>query len=236
MTRRQVATGIAAVAAAAALAACGGSSASSTPAPNGIASKSTASIVTAVTHAMRHVRTVHISGFVTGDSGVTNGLRIGLDLNLVTGKGGNGTMTFNHLPVNLVASGKFVYMKAGTKFWTQFGNAAAAALLAGRWVRFPETGSLASFAKLVNLTTLFTQARVDAGTVKAGTTKLDGQSVLVLRNSSKNTRAYIATTGNPVLVGFSETTPQHGSVVFDRYNAAVSLAPPPHAVVLPGIS
>ena len=50
--------------------------------------------------------------------GVTNGLRIGLDLNLVTGKGGNGTMTFDDLPVNLVASGKFVYMKAGTKFWT----------------------------------------------------------------------------------------------------------------------
>jgi hypothetical protein len=235
MTRRRVAAGIASVVIAAVTAACG-SSASSTPASNGIVSKTPAQIVTAVTHAMRNIHTVHISGFVTGQSGATSGLRIGLDLNLVTGKGGSGTMSFDKLPVNLLANGGFVYMKAGSKFWTRFGNAAASALLANRWIRFPETGPLASFAKLVNVTTLFTQAHVDAGTAKAGTAKVDGQTVLVLRNATKNTRAYIATTGSPVLVGFSETTPQQGSVVFDHYNAHVSLAPPAHAVSLPGLS
>jgi hypothetical protein len=235
MTHRRFAAGLVAVAAAAAISACG-SSASSTPASNGIASESPTAIVTAVTHAMRHVHSVHISGFVTGQSGATSGMRIGMNLDLVTGKGGRGTMTFDNLPVNLLASGKFVYMKSGTRFWTRFGNAAAAALVAGRWIRFPETGSLASFAKLVNLTTLFTQAHVDPGTVKGGTTRIDGQPVLVLRNKSKDTKAYIATTGSPVLVGFSESTPQHGSVVFDHYNAPVSLAPPANAVPLPGLS
>jgi hypothetical protein len=213
-----------------ALAACGGgggSSSSSGSGPSGgTASKSPNQIVAAATSAVAGVNSVHVSGKV-----LTSGQNVTLDLSLVNGKGGKGSMSQNGLGFRIVAVGSDVYIKGSSAFWQAFGGAAAAQLLSGKWLKAPAKGQLSSLAALTNVRQLFNELLSSHGNLAKGkTTSFRGQQVVAINDTTNGGTLYVATTGNAYPIAIVKGGSQGGRLAFDRFNQPVSLTPPAHAV------
>ena len=210
---------LAAIAAAAALAACGGS----TPG-NGIAAKPASAILARTEAAIGSVKSVHVAGALK-----SSGLAIGLDLDLLAGRGGEGQMTLNGRAVKIKAIGKTAYFNASPAFWKQYAGAAAARFLHGNWLKMPaNTPGFASVVALTDLHQLFGSflGSGHPAVAKGKTTTIGGQSVIGVVNKASGGTLYVATTGRPYPVAFERAG--GGRLSFDRYNAPVSLKPPSH--------
>ena len=206
-----------------ALAACGSSGGGSS---NGVASKSPDQIVSDATNAVASVNSVHVSGKVlSGRQNVT------LDLNLVNGKGGKGSMSQNGLGFKIVAVGPEVYVNGSSAFWTKFAGSAAAQLLSGKWLKAPATGQLSSLATLTDVSKLFNQLLSSHGKLARGkTTTAQGQQVVAVNDTTNGGTLYVATTGKAYPIEISKTGSQGGQLVFDRFDQPVSLTPPASAI------
>jgi len=201
------------------LAGCGGTKS------NGEASKSASQVVADAKAAAITATSVHVSG-----SGTNAGSPISLDLYLVAGKGGKGTITLSGLTFQIVRIGDTAYFKGSSTFWRHFGGSAAAALLQGRWLKAPATsGRFSSFTPLTDLGRLFDAIIAPTDTlVNEGTQKVNGVSVVAIKDSTKSGTLYVAATGKPYPVSVAKGS--SGSITFDSWNAAVTLNAPPNAV------
>jgi hypothetical protein len=206
-----------------ALAACGGGSSSSSS--NGITSKSPDQIVAAATSAVGSVNSVHVSGKV-----LSSGQSVALDLNLLNGKGGTGTMSQNGLGFKIVAVGPEVYINGSSAFWTKFGGSAAAQLLSGKWLKAPASGQLSSLATLTSVQKLFSQLLSSHGKLVTGkTTTVRGQQVVAVNDTTNGGTLYVATSGKPYPIEISKTGSEGGQLVFDHFNQPVTLTAPANA-------
>jgi hypothetical protein len=206
-----------------ALAACGGGSSSSSS--NGITSKSPDQIVAAATSAVGSVNSVHVSGKV-----LSSGQSVALDLNLLNGKGGTGTMSQNGLGFKIVAVGPEVYINGSSAFWTKFGGSAAAQLLSGKWLKAPASGQLSSLATLTSVQKLFSQLLSSHGKLATGkTTTVRGQQVVAVNDTTNGGTLYVATSGKPYPIEISKTGSEGGQLVFDHFNQPVTLTAPANA-------
>lgn len=215
---------VAAVLAAAALSACGGSSG------NGVASKSASDIVKAASNATTHAKSVHVAGSIT-----TSGVPLNLDLSLVSGHGGRGQVSKGGLAFRVLDVGQTVYLYGTPSFWQRYANAAAAAKIAGRWVKAPASGPLASLASLTDMQRLMSSLLGGHGKplTKGPTSTLNGQQVVeVSDKTGSGISYYVATSGPPYLVEIKRQGTSTWKMVFDRYNQAVSLSPPANVVPL----
>jgi hypothetical protein len=217
---------ISAVVLAFAIAACGGSSGGGGSSDNGISSKSPDQIVSAVNAAVNGVNSVHVAG------GVSNGgSKTTLDLNLVNGKGGKGTMSQSGLAFKIVAVGNQVYINGSNAFWQKFGGSAAAQLLSGKWLKAPATGQLSSIASLTNVHTLFNQLLSSHGKLaKGSTTTVHGQKVIAVNDTTNGGTLYVATTGKPYPIELNKSGSDGGQITFDQFNQAVTLAAPSNSI------
>jgi hypothetical protein len=207
-----------------ALAACGSSGGSSSD--NGISSKSPNEIVSAATNAVSSVTSVHVAGTV-----LSGGQHVTLDLNLVNGKGGKGSMAQNGLGFQIVAVGSEVYINGSQSFWKTFGGSAAAQLLSGKWLKAPATGQLSSLATLTNVQKLFNQLLSSHGKLAKGkTTTIHGQPAIAVTDTTNGGTLYVATTGKPYPLEISKTGAQGGQITFDHFNQPVTLTPPANAI------
>jgi hypothetical protein len=203
-----------------AMAGCGGSS------DNGVASKSPDEIVNASSNAVNGVKSVHVSGTVT-----SQGQPITLDLGLVAGKGGGGQMSQNGLSFKIIDLGGEVYLNGSDAFWRHVGGNAAAQLFHGKWLRAPATGQFASLASLTDLHTLFSKLLSNHGTLaKGATSTIAGQKVVAVNDTTKGGTLYVATTGKPYPIEISKAGSNGGRILFDRYNASVSLTAPANSI------
>lgn len=213
---------------AASLAACGGGGSSD----NGVSKKSPDQIVSAASDAIKGAKTVHVSGSTTSGSSP-----IKLDLSLVAGQGGQGQMTVGGATFQIIDIGQTIYLKAGNAFWSQFGNAQAAQLLSGRWLKAPATGKFSSFASLTNLSALFTQLLSQHGSLSKGsTTTVDGQKVIAVEDKTRSGTLYVATTGKPYPVAIANSGTGGGKISFDKVDAKVTLTAPTGAITIPSTS
>jgi hypothetical protein len=203
------------------LAGCG----SSGTKDNGEAAKTAAQVVADAKAASIAATTVHLSG-----TGATNGQPLKLNLYLVAGKGGRGNLTVNGLTFQIVRVGNDAYFKGDSKFWQNFGGAAAAALLQGRWLKAPAaTGRFASFTPLTDIGQLFTSLFSSKDSVKnKGKTTLNGMSVVAIEDTTKSGTLYVAATGTPYPVAIRQNG--QDKLKFDGWNASVTLATPKGAV------
>ncbi len=167
--RRVCTSAACSVAIALGFASCGGSSGGNGGSGNGISSKSPDQIFTAVNSAVDGVNSVHVAG--TLNSGGSNTT---LDLNLVNGKGGQGSMSQAGLGFKIVAVGNNVYINGSNAFWRKFGGNAAVQLFSGKWLKAPATGQLSSIADLTNVRTLFSQLLSEPRQAREGI-DIDGQ-------------------------------------------------------------
>ena len=209
---------------AASLAACGGSSGGSSN--NGVASKSASGIVQAAVGALKGVRSVHVSGSL-----VSSGVPLTLDLSLVSGKGGTGSMSENGLAFQVVTVNNLVYIKGSDAFWSHFGGATAASLFHGKWLKAPATGQFAALTELANTQALFNKLLSSHGKlVKGSTTTINGQPAIAVTDSTQGGTLYVATTGKPYPIELVKKGSGGGRINFDRFNQPVSLTAPSGAI------
>lgn len=219
---RTLISAVAAGLAACAIGACGSSSSG-----NGVAAKSASDIVTSATNAIQSAKSVHVSGSLN-DSGQS----IKLDLNILSGQGATGSMSQSGLGFQLIAVGKYVYINGSPTFWTHFGGSAAATLFQGRWLKAPSNSrDFASLSSLTNLHALANGLLTGHGSLTKGSTKtVNGRRVIAVTDASKSSQLFVATTGKPYPIQIAKTGSPSQHVDFDRYDAAVKLAPPAKSI------
>lgn len=203
-----------------AVAGCGGAS------DNGVSAKSANDIVTAALSAINAAKSAHIAGSV-----VSGGAPISLDLDLVAGKGGLGSMSQSGLGFKIEVVDNEIYIDGSSAFWRHFGGAAAVSLLTGKWLKAPASGQFASLAQLSNLHQLVDTLLTQHGAlVKSGTSTIDGQSAVGVRDTHKDATLYVATTGTAYPLEVVKTGSQSGHLTLSRFNESVALTPPANAI------
>jgi hypothetical protein len=207
------------------LAACGGSSS------HGIAARSPEAIVRAATRAIERVRSVRVTGAVN-DASPRDEIRFTLDL--VNGHGAIGSLSEHGLAIQLVTLGDVAYVRATSAFWEQFGGAAMAAQLHGRWLRAPaDHGRFGSFAGLTNVHRLLAGLLAGHGALTKGTTSsLDGHPVIAVHDASRQGTLYVSTSGPAYPIRIENASSDPGHIDFSRFNAPVRLRAPASAVSL----
>jgi len=205
------------------LAGCGGSSSSG----NGVAAKSANEILQATKSAASSAASVHIAGSI-----VSGGKPISLNMELVAGKGGKGTIAQEGFSIDLIQVGGKVYINGSDAFYKHVAGATAAQLLDGKWLEAPaNSGELASLSSLTNLGKLIESALSNHGPLTKSSEKtLSGQKVIGLDDNSKGGTLFVATTGLPYPIEILKTGSDGGKVTFDRWNKAVKLVPPADAI------
>jgi hypothetical protein len=203
-----------------AISACGGSSG------NGVASKSPNAIVSAALGAIDSAKSAHISGnVVSGTSPIT------LNLHLVSGKGGRGQMSEGGLSFKIEVIGNEVYINGSPSFWKHFGGVAAAQVFQGKWLKAPASGQFASLAQLSNLHALLgTVLSTHGSLTKTGTTTVNGESAVGVRDTTQGGTLYVATTGKPYPLEILKSGGQGGRIVLNSFDQAVSLTAPANAI------
>jgi hypothetical protein len=208
---------------AASLAACGGGGSSG----NGVASKSANGILAAAESAAGSLSSIHVAGSIT--KGTT---KVSLDLRIAAGKGATGTIAEGALKFNIIELGDAVYISGGPALWKHYGGAAAAALFKGKWLKTSTTNGFSSF-DVSSPHAVIEQLLGSHGIlIKGATTTVDGQPVVALKDKNKPGTLYVATTGKPYPVELAGSGSEQGRIVFDDFNAAVSVSAPANSIDL----
>jgi hypothetical protein len=219
---------LSAVVAALVLAACGSSSSSSSSG-NGVAGKSPEQIVNAAVAAAESAHSVHLAGTLH-----TSGGKLGLDLDIVTGKGTAGTITEGGtVSFRLVVIGTSVYFQGNRAFWLKVGHSQAAVqLFLGKWIREPASGAqFQSFAKLTSIKGLMASLVHGHGTLSKGaSTTVGGQQAIAVNDVSRGGALYVATTGKPYPLKLNNKGSAAGVVTFTQYNHSFTIAAPKDSV------
>lgn len=208
-----------------ALAGCGKSGSSG----NGITSKSAEEIVKESKAAADAATAVHVSGSLrSGSAPVT------LDLSLVAGKGAQGEISQNGASFKLILVGNTAYISGSPAFYRSLGGSAAAQLFKGKWLKASATtGEFASFKQLADMRQLIDTTLAASGTlVKGKTTKVNGQPVVAITDSTKDGTLYVATTGKPYPLQIAKGGSESGTITFSNWNQPVTITAPSNAVDL----
>jgi hypothetical protein len=231
--RPSLATLLALVLIAVVLGGCGssssGPSSGSSSSGNGIASKPSAEIVALAKIAADSASSVHVSGSIA-----SSGSPITLDLELLAGKGGRGRISESGLSFDLIEVGGTAYISGSPAFYSHFGGPAAAQLFRGKWLKAPTaSGSFSTLGSLTNLSQLVDSALASHGTLEKGaTTTVNGHQVIAITDASHGGTLYVATTGKPYPIQVRKSGASGGKILFDRWNAPVTLVAPKNAIDL----
>jgi hypothetical protein len=209
------------------LAGCGGSNMAK---PNGEAAKPADTVLKDADAAAASASSVHVSGTVS-----SNGTPIVLNLFLTHSKGAKGSMSVGGQKFDLIRIGDTLYIKGSDSFYQQFGGAAAAQLLHGKWLKGSATKSrLSSLVPLTNIDTLFAKIATGHGKLtNDGKKTYKGQAVVQLRDTSDGSNLLVAATGKPYPVAITGgKKSQSGTIAFGDWNKSVPLSAPSNAIDL----
>ena len=178
--------------------------------------------------AVSSASSVHVSGSI-----VSGGTPITLDLSTAAGKGATGSMTASGFGFDIVQVGSTAYIRGSDAFYKHFAGAAVAQLLHGKWLKTSTTsGRFASLAALTNIKVLFGKVAANHGKLaNDGGKTYRGQRVVEIRDTSDNSKLYVAATGTayPVaIVGGKKG--ESGTITFSDWNKSVSLNAPQGAI------
>jgi hypothetical protein len=208
------------------LAGCGGHGSSAKP--NGEASKPPDQVLAEAKAAVTSASSVHVSGSI-----VSGGTPITLDLVMARGKGAKGSMSTGGLKFDLVRIGDTAYIRGSDAFYEHFAGALVSQLLHDKWLKASTVqGRFRSLGPLTSVDALFAEISSGHGKlVNDGKTTYKGRQVVAIRDTSDNSKLYVAATGKPypvAIVGGKKT--QSGAITFSDWNEAVSLTPPKGAI------
>jgi len=217
---------LALVLAAVLLAGCGGGGSSAKP--NDEASKPATRVLADARAAASAATSAHVAGSLK-----SSGTPVTLDLSTARGKGATGSMSANGAGFDLVRIGDVVYIKGSDEFLKQNAGALIAQLLHDKWLKASiRKGRFASLAPLTSVGLLLgLVSRHHGKLVNDGKTTYDGQRVVAIRDTSDNSKLYVAATGTPYPVAIvGGRGNQSGTITFDDWNKHVSLTAPSDAI------
>jgi hypothetical protein len=194
---------------------------------NGVAAKTPTEIVTGAKVLADAASSVHVAGSI-----LSGGSPITFALDLRAGRGGRGQLSEDGLGFELIQIRGTVYIKGSPAFYRHIAGPAAAQLLQGRWLKAPaSSGSLASLTSLTDLHQLVDATLAGHGAlVKGANTTVAGQKVLGVTDTAKGGALYVATTGPPYPIEITQGGAGGGRIVFDHWNAPVSVTAPANAI------
>ena len=195
---------------------------------NGEETKSAAQVVADAQRAAVNASSVHIRGHITD-----NGTPLTIDLTLVKGKGGKGSLSERGAGFQVIRLGDVIYVKGSAAFLKRFAGAAAASLLHDRWLKAPATsGRLAALSPLTDAEQLFKAALGQHGKLaNRGATDFEGRQVVQIEDTTQGGKLYVAATGDPLPVALRGSA-QQGSVDFSDWNADATVEAPKGAIDL----
>ncbi len=201
---------------------------------NGEASKSAKRVFADARAAAESASSVHVSGHVA-----SNGTPIDLDLSMARAKGAKGSMSTNGLQFDLVRIGDTAYIHGSDAFYQHYARAAIAQLIHGKWLKASiVSGRFRSLAALTSIRLLFAKVAANHGKlVNDGKTTYKGEQVVAIRDTSDNSKLYVAATGKPypiAIVGGKKS--QSGTIAFGNWNESVSLTAPKGAIDISQLS
>ena len=207
------------------LAGCGGHGKSASS--NGEASKSANTVLADAKAAADGASSAHVSGSIS-----SAGTPITIDLSM-GGDKAKGSMSTNGLEFDLVRIGETAYIKGSDDFYKHFAGAAVAQLLHGKWLKASiVSGRYASLAPLTSISVLFGKVASNHGKLaNDGSKTFNGQKVVEIRDTSDNSKLYVAATGKPypvAIVGGKKN--QSGTINFDDWNKSLSVSAPKGAI------
>ena len=208
------------------LAGCGSSGESAKS--NGEASRPAARVLADAKAAATSASSAHVSGSIQSE-----GTPITLDLSTARGKGAKGSMSTNGLKFDLVRIGDTLYIRGSDEFLKHFAGGAVAQLLHDKWLKASAThGRLKSLAPLTSLGALFEGVSATHGKlVNDGKKTYKGDPVVVIRDTSDNSKLYVAATGKPYPVAIvGARKGESGTIAFGDWNKSVSLTAPDGAI------
>jgi hypothetical protein len=217
---------LALVLAAVLLAGCGGSGSSAST--NGEASKSPTHVLADAKKAASAAASAHVAGSIK-----SSGTPVTLDLSTVRGKGATGSMSTNGAGFSLVRIGDTIYIKGSDEFLKQNAGSLVAQLLHDKWLKASlSKGRFASLAPLTSVGLLLGLVSSHHGKLaNDGKTTYKGQQVVAIRDTSDNSKLYVAATGKPYPVAIvGGKANQSGTIMFDDWNKKVSLSAPSGAI------
>lgn len=219
------ASALAVVAAALLLAGCGGHGKSASS--NGEASKSADAVLADAKAAADGASSAHVSGSIS-----SGGTPITIDLTMGNDKA-KGSMSTNGLEFDLVRIGGTAYIKGSDDFYKHYAGAAVAQLLHGKWLKTPIAGGrFGSLGALTSISALFGQVAANHGKLaNDGAKTYQGQKVVEIRDTSDNSKLYVAATGKPYPVAITGGTKgRSGTISLDNWNQSFSVSAPKGAI------
>jgi hypothetical protein len=204
---------------------CGGSSQG-----NGIAAQTPTEIVNGAKILADAATSVHIYGSVQ-----SGGTPTAVNLYLLASKGGRGQVSANGLSFELIQIHGNAFIKGSEAFYRHIAGPAAGQLpqlLEGKWLKAPASGGdFASLASLTDLRQLMDATLPAHGPLaKGATTKVNGQKVLGVTDTSTGGTLYVATTGPPYPIEITMGKAGAGAIVFDQWNQPVSITAPANPI------
>jgi hypothetical protein len=208
------------------LAGCG-SSHGKPASSNGEVSKSADKVLADAKAAADGATSARVAGNI-----VSGGTPIKLDLSMGRGQA-KGTMSSSGFSFDLIRIGNTAYIKGTDDFYKHFAGAAVAQLLHGKWLKASiVSGRFAAFAPLTNISVLFDKVASNHGKLaNDGAKTFEGQKVVEIRDTSDNSKLYVASTGKayPVaIVGGKKS--QSGTITFSDWNKPLTVSAPKDAL------
>jgi hypothetical protein len=195
---------------------------------NGEASKPANRVFADARAAAVSAASVHVTGRVS-----SKGTPITLDLSIAGERGAKGSMSTNGLDFDLVRIGDVAFIRGSDAFYEHFAGAGVAQLLHGKWIKSSiVSGRFRSLGPLTSIRLLFGEVATHHGKlVNDGKATYKGEDAVAIRDTSDNSKLYVAATGKPypiAIVGGKKS--QSGTITFGDWNASVSLAAPKDAI------
>ncbi len=178
--------------------------------------------------ALIEATSVHLAGNLR-----SNGTAVGLDVSMNRSGAFTGSIDNEGTRLELVDTGKHVYVKVTSAFLKLSGAEASACQRAcGKFVAAP-AGLAKSIGGDLTMEKLLGNVRQALPSyVKAGMTTITGQQALVLRGSDGST-LYVAATGTRYLLRAVAPKPDNaGALNFNEWNAVAAITAPPASEVI----
>jgi hypothetical protein len=184
---------VAGLAAAALLALTGCSSSPAAPAANGVADLPADQILAKSTAAAKAQSSMRITG-----RGQRNNLPLVIDMHLVRGGGGTGSITLGSSKINLVATSTDLFVQADQAYWTAQTSPRIAKAIGSLWVQAPTSdGTFGALAQFGDFQKTIDSFLTPTGAVTKGDPgQVASQPAVPLVTSDGS--LWVATTGEPL--------------------------------------
>jgi hypothetical protein len=169
--------------------------------------------------------------FHLGGTADEQGQSISLDLTYKHGTGCEGTLGLHGKgSIYLLVIGGTAWFKPDQTYWESNAGSSAPSVIAAvgsKYLRASTSGSVSGLAQLCNANSLASSFTSPRDIAKGGTSTINGQQALALKDPAKSSTLYVTDTSSPQVLRLTSTqSGSNGRIDFTGYGNSVTLTPP----------